>query len=98
MEKGLVSRKLMATDSTHVKANASRASEYLEEVREEPGANWERLDRYEKEGLAQLERRTGKRPEEANKANQTEQTENTQTSEPHRPEAGHMKCPSNPRG
>ena len=61
VEKGLVSGKLMAADSTHVKANASRASEYLEEVREEPGAYWERLDRYEEEGLAELERRTGKR-------------------------------------
>ena len=46
VEKGLVSGKLMATDSTHVKANASRASEYLAEVREEPGAYWERLDTY----------------------------------------------------
>ena len=50
VEKGLVSGKLMATDSTHVKANASRASEYLVEVREEPGAYWERLDACEEKG------------------------------------------------
>lgn len=38
VEKGLVGGKLMATDSTHVKASASRASGRLEEVREEPGS------------------------------------------------------------
>jgi len=51
----------MVTDSTHVKAKASRASEYLVEVQEKSGTYWERLDRYEEEGLAELERRTGKR-------------------------------------
>jgi len=61
VEKGFVSGKLMVTDSTHVKANASRASEYLVEVQEEPGAYWERLDIYQEEGLAELGRRTGKR-------------------------------------
>ncbi len=61
VEKRLVSGKLMAMDSTHVKANASRASKYLVEVKKEPGVYWERLDIYEEEGLAELERRTGKR-------------------------------------
>ena len=61
IEKGLVSGRLAATDSTHVKANASRASEELVELPESPGAYWERLDFYEEEGLAELERRTGKR-------------------------------------
>ncbi len=61
VEKRLVSGKLMAMDSTHVKANASRASEYLVEVKKEPGVYWERQDIYEEEGLAELERRTGKR-------------------------------------
>ena len=46
IEKGLVSGRLAATDSTHVKANASRASEQLVEMRSEPGAYWERLDSY----------------------------------------------------
>lgn len=48
----------MATDSTHVKANASPASEYLVEVTEKPGAYWERLDAYEEEALDELERKT----------------------------------------
>lgn len=60
MEKGLVSGRLAATDSTHVKADASRASEGLVEMPESPGAYWERLDAYEEEGLEELERRTGK--------------------------------------
>ena len=48
-------------NSTHVKANASRASAYLVEMPEEPGAYWERLDAYEEEGLDEWERWTGKR-------------------------------------
>ena len=40
IKKGLVSGRLTATDSTHVKANASRASEYLVEMPEEPGVYW----------------------------------------------------------
>ncbi len=61
VESGLVSGKLMETDSTHVKANASCASECLVEVQEEPGAYWEWPDAYEEEGLAELGCRTGKR-------------------------------------
>ena len=61
IEKGLVSGRLAATDSTHGKANASRASEHLVEMLEEPGAYWERLDSYEEEGLQALEKRTGHR-------------------------------------
>jgi transposase len=39
IEKGLVSGRLVATDSTHVKVNASRTSEqHLVEMLEEPGA------------------------------------------------------------
>ena len=58
--KGLVSGRLAVTDSTYVKANASRASEELVEMREAPGMYWERLDVYEEKGLEELERRTGK--------------------------------------
>ena len=61
VEKGLVSGRVIGTDSTHVRANASRASEELVEVAEEAGVYWERLDDYEEEGLEELERRTGKR-------------------------------------
>ena len=61
VEKGLVSGRLAVTDSTHVKANASRNSEYLVEMQEEAGNYWELLDTYEEEGLEELARRTGKR-------------------------------------
>lgn len=59
--KGLVSVRVVSTDSTHVKANASRASEELVEITEAPGAYWEQLNDYEEEGLEELERQTGKR-------------------------------------
>lgn len=44
IEKGLVSGRVIGTDSTHVRANASRASEELVEVVEEAGVYWEKLD------------------------------------------------------
>ena len=47
--KGLASGRLVGTDSTHVKANASRASEEQVELTEEPGVYWERLDACEEE-------------------------------------------------
>lgn len=37
VENGLVSGRVVVTDSTHMKANASRASEYLVEAQEEAG-------------------------------------------------------------
>ena len=46
IEKGLVSGRVIGTDSTHVRANASRASEELVEVVEEAGVYWEKLDAY----------------------------------------------------
>lgn len=97
-EKGLVSGKLMATDSTHVKANASRASEYLVEVKEEPGAYWERLDIYEEEGLAELERRTGKRRKKRVKQIKRDNRRTHKRVSRTDPEAGHMKRPGKPRG
>ena len=60
VEKGLVSGRLAVTDSTHVKANASRASEQEIDV-PEGGNYWELLDAYDEEGLEELKRRTGKR-------------------------------------
>lgn len=84
VEKGLVSGKLMATDSTHVKANASGASEYLVEVQEEPGAYWKRLDIYKEEGLTELERRTGKRRKKRVKQIKRGKRR-AQTGEPHSP-------------
>ena len=61
IELGLVSGRMAATDSTHVRANASRKSEYLVDMPEEPGVYWDRLDAYEEEGLEELAQKTGKR-------------------------------------
>ena len=61
VEKGLVSGRLVVTDSTHMKANAAVSSEELVEVKEAPGVYWERLDAYEEEGLEKLKEKTGKR-------------------------------------
>ena len=56
-----MSGRLAVTDSTHVKANASRASEQEVDALEEVGNYWERLDAYEEEGLEELKRQTGQR-------------------------------------
>ena len=46
-------------DSTHVKANASRASEERVESTEEPSVYWEQLGVYEEEELVELVHYTG---------------------------------------
>lgn len=98
VEKGLVSGRLVATDSTHVKANASRESEYLMEVQEEPGVYWERLDAYEEEGLEELARRTGKRRKKRTKQIKRDNRRSHKRVSRTDPEAGHMKRPGKPRG
>ena len=61
IENWLTGRRLVATDSTYVKANVSRASAELVEISESPSSYEERLDTYEEVGLHELEhRRTGK--------------------------------------
>lgn len=98
VEKGLVSGRLAMTDSTHVKANASRASEHLVEMQEEAGNYWERLDAYEEEGLEELARRTGKRRgkriKQVKKDNRHSHKRVSRTD----PESGHLNRPGKPRG
>ncbi len=98
IEKGLVSGRLAATDSTHVKANASRASEELVELPESPGGYWERLDAYEEEGLEELERRTGKRRKKRVKQIKKNSRRTKKRVSRTDPEAGHMKRPGKPEG
>lgn len=98
VEAGLVSGCVVGTDSTHVKACASRASEYLEEVPEEPGVYWERLDRYEEAAQEELTRKTGRRQEKRTKQIKRDRRH------PHRrvsrtdPEAGYLNRPGKPKG
>ncbi len=98
VEKGLVSGRLAVTDSTHVKANASRASEYLVEAREEAGNYWERLDEYEEEGLEELERRTGKRRKKRTKQVKKDHRRGYKRVSRTDPEAGYMTRPGKPNG
>lgn len=96
--KGLVSGRLAATDSTHVKANASRASEYLVEMPAEPGIYWERLDAYEEEGLEKLAQKTGKRRKKRTKQIKKGSGRTKKRVSRTDPEAGHMKRPGKPEG
>jgi len=97
-EKGLVSGGLMATDSTHVKANASRPSEYLTEMPEEPGLYWDRLDEYEEDGLKELERRTGKRRKKRTKQIKKDSRRTQKCVSRTDPEAGYLKRRNKPLG
>ena len=96
--KGLASGRLVGTDSTHVKANASQGSEVRVELGEEPGVYWERLDMYEDEGLAELERKTGKRRKARTKQPRKDRRQTRKRVSRTDPEAGHMKRPGKPRG
>lgn len=95
---GLVSGRLAVTDSTHVKANASQASEELVEMPEEPGTYWERLDLYEEEGLEELKCRTGKRRKKRTKQIKKDNRRTKKRVSRTDPEAGHMKRPGKPEG
>ena len=98
IEEGLVSGRLVLTDSTHVKANASRASEEQIEMPESPGAYWKRLDIYEEEGLEELKRRTGKRREKRTRQIKKDSRRTKKRVSRTDPEAGHMKRPGKPQG
>lgn len=98
IEQGLAGGRLVGTDSTHVKANASRASEYLEEMPEAPGAYWERLDRYEEQGLEELQQRTGRRRKKRSKQLKRDTRRSHKRVSRTDPEAGHMKRPGKPEG
>ena len=95
---GLASGRLVGTDSTHVKANASRASEELVEMPEGPGAYWERLDAYEEQGLQKLEKRTGRRRKKRVKQIKRDTRRTHKRVSRTDPEAGHMKRPGKPEG
>jgi len=55
MENGLVDGKLVLTDSTHVKANASKKSEIKVQVEKQALAYWKRLNEYEEAERRALE-------------------------------------------
>ena len=98
VEKGLVSGRVVGTDSTHVRANASRTSEELVEVVEEAGVYWEKLDAYEEEGLERLAAQTGKRRKKRTKQIKRDNRRSHKRVSRTDPEAGHLKRPGKPEG
>lgn len=98
IERGLVSGRLALTDSTHVKANASYASEEAYEVPESPSAYWERLDTSEEEGLEELARRTGRRRKKRTKQVKKDSRRSHKRISRTDPEAGHLNRRGKPRG
>lgn len=93
---GLASGRLLGTDSTHVKTNASRASEELVEMPEEPGAYWERLDAYEEEALEKLSEKTGHRRKKRLKQIKKDSRRSHKRVSRTDPKSGHMKRPGKP--
>ena len=98
IEGGLVSGRLVATDSTHVKASASKESICLIEAPEEPGIYWERLDKYEEQALDELNAKTGQRrkhrTKQLNKFQRHPQKQVSKTD----PDSGYLKRPGKPSG
>lgn len=95
---GLVSGRVVGTDSTHVKACASRASEYLKEVEEEPGVYWERLDQYEEQAQEELEEKTGRRQKKRIKQIKRDRRYPHKRVSRTDPEAGYLNRPGKPKG
>lgn len=95
-EKGLMNGHLAVTDATHVKANASRASERLVEMEEDAGNYWERLDIYEEEGLEELARRTGKRRGKRTKQVKKDKRRSHKRVSRTDPESRHLNRPGKP--
>lgn len=95
---GLVSGRVVGTDSTHVKACASRASEYLAEIEEEPGVYWERLDQYEEVAQDELAENTGRRQKKRVKQIKRDRRHPHKRVSRTDPEAGYLNRPGKPKG
>jgi transposase len=93
IEKGLVEGKLLLTDSTHIKANASKTSEIKIMVEKEAGAYWSRLDVYEKAERARLKMEKKAR-KQAGKVPKTVEKTTSKTD----PNAGILNRPGKPGG
>ena len=91
VEAGLVSGKLLITDSTHVKANASKTSKMTVEIEKDATEFFERLDAYEAEERKRLGMSAIKR--KMPKPKKTEQTKSVTDSE-----AGWLNRPDKPEG
>ncbi|GHU79456.1 transposase [Clostridia bacterium] len=91
VEAGLVSGRLLITDSTHMKANAAKVSKVTVEIERETAEFFERLDTYEA-----LERERSGMPEITRKPPKHGKTEQTRSITD--PDAGWLKRPDKPEG
>jgi len=98
IEKGLVDGKLILTDSTHVRANASRRSEIKVIVEKEAACYMDRLDRHEAAEREKLENEGKIKPKRPSrkKDNQPKLVERTISTTD--PEAGFLQRPGKPQG
>jgi len=90
-EQGLVKGKLLVTDSSHVKANASKTSKIKVEIERQTDEFFEKLDAYEAEERKQLGM-----PEVTRKLPELKKTEQTRSVTD--PEAGWLCRPDKPEG
>jgi len=98
IKKGLVDGKIVLTDATHVRANASRQSEFKEIVEKEATHYMERLDKYEAAEREKLESEGRIKPKKTdNEKNKPPKLVERRVSTTD-PEAGFLKRPGKPLG
>jgi transposase len=98
IEKGLADGKLILTDSTHVKANASRKSERKALVEKETAWYMERLDKYEALEREKLEQAGKIKPKKERRAHKPESVTVEKTVSATDPESGFYQRPGKPNG
>jgi transposase len=98
IEQGLVDGKLILTDSTHVKANASKKSEIKVQVEKESSAYWERLDKYEQIERERLEAEGKIKPLKKREKTKTKPKTAEKTISTTDPYAGRLNRPGKPDG
>lgn len=97
MEQGLVDGKLIFTDSTHIKANTSRKSEYIQTIEVLSNEYLEELDVYENEERKKLEEEGKIKPQKIHKR-QEKRKIITQRKSKTDEEAGFYKRKGKPQG
>ena len=98
IENGLADGKLILTDSTHVKANASKKSEIKMQVEKEAAAYWERLDRHEEAERRKLEGEGKIKPKKYRLKTKAQPKVVEKTVSKTDPDAGRLNRPGKPEG
>ena len=98
IEKGIVDGKLILTDSTHMKASASKRSEHTVMVEKEAAWYMERLDKYEALEREKLEQAGKIKPKRAQSARKSEAAQAEKTVSSTDPESGFLQRPGKPQG